>query len=182
MTETPEKIFRFAAEAHHGQMRKYASEPYINHPKRVMGICMKVTNDECVLAAALLHDVLEDTEVTEDQMIKSLKTSMSHLEAGMTLQYVRQLTDVFIKNDYPYWNRRKRKSMELQRLTSISANAQTIKYADIIDNSKDVAKNDKGFASVLLREYDQILRELTMGNPQLRETASRMVSGALAAL
>jgi (p)ppGpp synthase/HD superfamily hydrolase len=139
MNEVLEKVYQFAAKAHEGQTRKYAADPYIFHPLRVMKTCKQFTADDRVLAAALLHDVLEDTEVTENEMSGWLQTIMSHADARLTLQYVKDLTDVFIKKDYPQWNRSTRKSRELERLTEISADAQTIKYADIMDNSTEIA-------------------------------------------
>jgi (p)ppGpp synthase/HD superfamily hydrolase len=54
-------ITDFADIAHGSQMRKYTPERYIVHPARVMRLCQEYTDDVTVLAAALLHDVLEDT-------------------------------------------------------------------------------------------------------------------------
>ncbi|WP_244819375.1 hypothetical protein [Dyadobacter pollutisoli] len=104
---------------------------------------------------------------------------MSQNDARQTLRYVIELTDVYIKKDYPQWNRRTRKSKELERLTGISANAQTVKYADVIDNSVEIAENDKSFAYVLLKEYIQILAALDKGNPELHQKAKQVVLEAL---
>ena len=62
--EDLEKIRHFADQAHGGQLRKYTPERYIVHPVRVMETLKKYTDDLTVLAAALLHDVLEDTTTT----------------------------------------------------------------------------------------------------------------------
>ncbi|SKB85995.1 HD domain-containing protein [Dyadobacter psychrophilus] len=172
------KVYDFAAKAHEGQTRKYAYEDYIRHPERVMHTCAQFTSDHRLLASALLHDVLEDTEVSEAELGNFLQMVMDQSDAKQTLQYVKELTDVYIKKDYPNWNRRTRKARELERLTGISANAQTVKYADIIDNSADVAENDKNFAAVLLKEYQQILRNLTKGNPTLLSRAHEAIIDA----
>lgn len=69
----PERIriaYDFANEKHKGQKRKYSNENYITHPVQVMEILRKLTDDEDVLCAALLHDVLEDTDTTRESIIK----------------------------------------------------------------------------------------------------------------
>jgi (p)ppGpp synthase/HD superfamily hydrolase len=58
------KALNFATEAHAGQVRKYTGNPYIVHPIEVMNIVQTVVHDDEMLAAALLHDVVEDTEHT----------------------------------------------------------------------------------------------------------------------
>ncbi|HYH57162.1 MAG TPA: HD domain-containing protein, partial [Anseongella sp.] len=68
MEETLDEIKDFAGRAHRAQKRKYAGEPYIVHPVRVMEICREYTDDIPLLAAALLHDVLEDTAVRKAEM------------------------------------------------------------------------------------------------------------------
>ena len=55
------RAFRFAATAHEGQARR-SGEPFIHHPWAVAKICAELHLDEQSLAAALLHDVVEDTE------------------------------------------------------------------------------------------------------------------------
>jgi hypothetical protein len=82
-----------------------------------------------------------------------------------------ELTDVYTKEAYPKLNRRTRKAKEIERLISISPEAQTIKYADIIDNAKEIGKADAGFAPVYLRECKIILQKLDKGNQPLHEQA-----------
>ncbi|MDF2448383.1 MAG: metal-dependent phosphohydrolase [Bacteroidota bacterium] len=63
-----DQIREFADKAHGEQMRKYTPGRYIVHPIRVMNTCKRVTYDICILAAALLHDVLEDTAIHGNEM------------------------------------------------------------------------------------------------------------------
>ena len=63
-----EKAIRFALKAHHGMVRKGSTAPYITHPLEVAAIAATVTSDEEVLAAAVLHDVVEDTPYTIDDI------------------------------------------------------------------------------------------------------------------
>ena len=63
------KAYKFADEAHLGQMRK-SGEPYITHPIAVAGLCTEWKLDAQALAAALLHDAMEDCGVTKPELIK----------------------------------------------------------------------------------------------------------------
>ena len=58
----------FAAQKHAGQLRKGTNLPYIIHPMEAAAICASITDDEEVLAAAVLHDVVEDAGVTADEV------------------------------------------------------------------------------------------------------------------
>ncbi|MES2430848.1 MAG: HD domain-containing protein [Bacteroidota bacterium] len=172
-------IITFADNAHGEQKRKYTPERYIVHPVRVMETCKRFTNDVTILAAAILHDVLEDTPVQPDQLKDFLLTIMDNPQAERTLHLVVDLTDVYVKKDFPTLNRRSRKSKELIRLEKTSPDSQTIKYADIIDNTKEIVQNDPDFARVFLYECRTNLRKLTKGNPALYEEACKVVDNAI---
>ena len=58
----------YAAEEHVGQFRKGTQLPYIVHPMEVAAICGTMTEDEEVLAAAVLHDTIEDTPATKEDL------------------------------------------------------------------------------------------------------------------
>jgi (p)ppGpp synthase/HD superfamily hydrolase len=177
-----EKITAFAAEAHGSQTRKYTPDPYIVHPVRVMKLCRQYTEDLPVLGAALLHDVLEDTIVTKTEIREFLSSIMQVDEADKTITLVEELTDVYVKSAYPQWNRRKRKAKELERLAVTSADSQTIKYADIIDNCTEIVRHDPDFAKVFLRECSTILKSLVRGNDTLRKIAIQLVQDKLTEL
>lgn len=169
-------VLAFATNAHEGQTRKYTPEPYIVHPIRVMDHCRCYSDNVAIHAAALLHDVLEDTDVDDTELSMFLHQLMPVGMAGETMTYVVELTDVYIKKKYPQFNRKTRKMMEIERLARISPNAQTIKYADIIDNSAEIVEHDPDFGRVLLSEYHQLLQRLVKGNGELRAQASRLVN------
>lgn len=163
------KIATFADRAHGDQQRKYADERYIEHPLRVMRICKSYGYPLPVLAAAILHDVLEDTKTNAKQIREFLSMVMNNSDADHTLDLVIELTDVYTKHQYPKFNRRRRKVMEVARMEVISAEAQTIKYADIIDNAREIAEHDPEFAPVFLRECRMLLQTMKKGNANLRE-------------
>ena len=175
MKDTLDKIAAFADRSHGDQRRKYADERYIHHPLRVMKACQDQGYPLPVLAAAILHDVLEDTSTTREEIKKFLLTVMSERDADHTLTLVAELTDVYTKADHPQMNRRKRKGREANRLERVSAEAQTIKYADIIDNAKGIAENGADFAPVYLNECIKLLEKMRKGNDQLRSKALGVV-------
>ncbi|MBQ7937566.1 MAG: HD domain-containing protein [Oscillospiraceae bacterium] len=63
-----EKAMIFASKAHYGNFRKGTKIPYIVHPMEAGAIAASITDDENVIAAAILHDTLEDTSVTADEI------------------------------------------------------------------------------------------------------------------
>lgn len=179
MNPTLEKVKRFAEEAHGEQRRKYSDERYILHPIRVMEMCEQYTDDDAMLAAALLHDVLEDTSVDEKQMRDFLHTIMSPEMAERTLEMVIELTDVYTKKKYPGLNRRSRKSKEAERLSKVSGDAQTIKYADIIDNTTNIFVHDPDFAVVFIQEGRAVLKRMMQGEAELHDRALKVVEDCL---
>lgn len=179
MEDVLRKVTEFGDVSHGSQMRKYTPERYMVHPVRVMETCRTVTNDLAILSAALLHDVLEDTAVTKGEMLDFLSGIMPVADAERTVRLVVELSDVYVKKDYPQLNRRTRKSKELERLSNTSADSQTIKYADILDNTLEIVDQDPAFAKVFLNEVQQILRKLDKGHPQLRNDAQAAVAAGL---
>ena len=175
MDQVLSQVKDFAGRAHGKQTRRYSADPYIVHPMRVMEICRQHTNDLAILAAAILHDVLEDTDVRKDEMDNFLREIMEPGQAQRTLKFVVELTDIYVKKNYPEWNRRKRKSKEADRLSTVSPEAQTIKYADIIDNSGEIASHDPDFAQLYLDEASVLLHKMTKGNKKLHALALETV-------
>ena len=169
----------FADQAHGDRLRKYADERYIQHPLRVMKTCQHYGYPLPVLAAAILHDVLEDTDTTTEDLREFLLTVMNETNADHTLSLVTELTDVYTKDDYPRMNRRKRKGKEAIRIERISAEAQTIKYADIIDNANGIAGQDADFAPVFLKECSALLEKMNKGHKQLHKEAMDAVEKEL---
>lgn len=173
------QIRDFADSAHGQQMRKYTPERYIVHPVRVMETCREYDPQLPVLAAALLHDVLEDTPVGQNEMSGFLKRVLPGAGAEKTLSLVVELTDVYVKKAYPQWNRKKRKEKELERIIAASPEAQTIKYADILDNCKEITVHDPEFAPRFLRECRAILQKADKGDRELRAIALDSVEAGL---
>ena len=80
---TLQKAYVFAARAHKGQVRR-SGEPYLSHPLEVTSILADMQRDATTRASGLLHDVLEDTEVTTPEIQKAFGKEISHLVEGVT--------------------------------------------------------------------------------------------------
>jgi (p)ppGpp synthase/HD superfamily hydrolase len=152
MTDIVQKALNVATAAHSGQLRKYDNEEYIIHPIAVAKLVADLTDDSEMIAAALLHDVVEDTEVT-GQMIFDLF-------GARVAELVYDLTDQFTRENYPNFNRKKRKKLEAYRLGKTPKDVQLIKICDMADNTKSIIKDDPGFASLFLREKSYILEQM----------------------
>jgi (p)ppGpp synthase/HD superfamily hydrolase len=157
---------RFATVAHSGQKRKYTDEPYIMHPLAVMRIVQEVPHTPEMLMAAVLHDVVEDTPVT----INEIKDEFGPVVAEM----VEGLTDVSKPED---GNRATRKKLDRERLAEQSAEVQTIKLADLIHNTQSIEKHDPSFWKVYRAEKILLLEVLTKGDRTLMFQAQSQVGG-----
>jgi (p)ppGpp synthase/HD superfamily hydrolase len=158
------RALAFAGAAHEsiGQKRKYSGEPYIVHPIAVADIVRSVPHTSAMIAAAYLHDVVEDTPVTIDEIRGAFGEEVAEL--------VDWLTDVSRPGD---GNRRERKTIDLDHTARAPAQAKTIKLADLIDNSLTLARHDrKGFWPVYRREMLVLLEVLKDGDRTLWKRAA----------
>lgn len=78
-----ERAYSFAEEAHRGQLRN-SGEEYIQHPLEVAKILSELEMDEATIAAAFLHDVVEDTEYTLEEIEKEFGSHVALLVDGVT--------------------------------------------------------------------------------------------------
>ncbi len=78
-----DKAYRLAEKSHAGQFRK-TGEPYIEHPVSVAGILAEMGMDSACIAAALLHDVVEDTDVSLEEIEKEFNKDIALLVDGVT--------------------------------------------------------------------------------------------------
>lgn len=165
-----EKAYIFAMAAHFavGQRRKYTGEPYIHHPVEVCDILegAEYVNDE-MRAAALLHDVVEDTAVN----IGVIRTHFGHCVATL----VEGLTDISKAED---GNRKVRKEIDRMHTAKQSPACKTIKLADLISNTKSIVEHDKDFARVYIKEKELLLEVLVDGDENLYKFAKELVENA----
>ncbi len=170
-TERQHKVLELVRTYHEGQTRKYTGAAYVNHPIDVASLVASQLpeNNELGIEIALCHDLFEDTECSYLQLMWHLtKDGYKYEEASDIVIAVAELTDVYTAGKFPDLNRQERKSREAHRLAGVSSIAQTVKYADLIDNTKSIVKHDPKFAVVYLAEKEMMLEKMTDGNPCLR--------------
>ena len=120
------KAIRFAADKHRDQRRKGEdASPYINHPIAVAGILAENgVTDLVVLQAAVLHDTVEDTETTADELIAGFGEEVAEVVLEVT--------------DDKSLRKQERKRLQIQRAPGLSPRAKLVKLGDKIDNVRDV--------------------------------------------
>lgn len=159
-----ERAYLFAKERHEGQVRKYTGLPYIIHPVEVASFVSLVSSDEKMIMAALLHDVVEDTDTKLYEIARMFGMTVANL--------VGELTKISIPSD---GNRAVRKEIDRQHTASACADAKTIKLADVICNTRSVVEEDSKFARVYLPEKIELLKVLTEGDIILYRVALSVI-------
>jgi (p)ppGpp synthase/HD superfamily hydrolase len=159
------RLFSVAAHSAIGQRRKYTLEPYWVHPAEVASIVRSVPHTEPMLAAAYLHDVVEDTQVT----IEVIRNEFGDIIADM----VDWLSDKSVVLD---GNRATRKKMDADRLALAPHEVQTIKYADLISNTGTIVMHDPKFAVIYLKEKEYLLSVMDKGDASLRARALQNIA------
>lgn len=162
MTDMVAKAAKFAAEKHSGQFRKYPdvfglTEPYIMHPARVAG--MVVANHslfpayvfESAIAAAWLHDVMEDCGINVDMISNEFSPYVGVL--------VTELTNTS-KLLLPRGTRKERKTADLERIKGVGREVKIIKMFDRIDNLSSMFNAPEDFAMLYLKESEELAEAL----------------------
>ena len=153
--------------AHKDQKRKYTGDPYIVHPIAVSEIVKTVAHTDEMVAAALLHDVVEDTPVTIDEIKIKFGSKVAEL--------VGWLTDISRPED---GNRKTRKTLDRKHSAEAPADAQTIKVADLIHNTDSIERHDPSFWKVYKQEKIALLSVLTKADPTLVRIAQQQVGSS----
>lgn len=145
-----EKAAAFAAKKHVGQVRKYTFEPYFTHVEAVARAVAADGADAATIAAAYLHDTLEDTATTEAELLAEFGPEVTNL--------VIELTHVYTKEAYPDLDRKARKALEAKRLATISPKAKMIKAADFEHNAASIIRHDPVFAKIFVPEMKAVFQ------------------------
>lgn len=134
MLDVIDKALKFAAMAHDGDYRKSAKIPYIYHPTMLGFYLMKYNFSEDVIAAALLHDTVEDTATTIDDIQNEFGTNIGDLVAACTEEKADSWED--------------RKQHQIDAIKTAPIEVVAIKCADKLNNTTDMAKDyqEKGDA------------------------------------
>lgn len=118
--EIIDKSSDFAAKAHAGQTRR-GGEPYYNHVYRVAHLVGELTEDEDMIAAAFLHDTMEDCGITAEELSQEFGANIAAL--------VQELT-----NDETLLNELGKEEYMVRKLSALSAKSLLIKLCDTLNN------------------------------------------------
>ena len=173
-SEQIQKAIRFATKVHQGQRRKGKDVPYVTHPLTVGLILARVTEDENIIAAGILHDTIEDCKpygsVTEELLEKMFNSDVARMVSDVTEQ---DKTNPWME----------RKMAALLHIKSMEHDSLLVKTADVLHNLKelndDIAeKGDSAFDSFnaskpeTITRYQKLLFELEKAwsdNPLLND-------------
>lgn len=132
-TSLLDRAIIFAVKAHAGTERRGKGFPYIVHPLEAVEIVATITPDQELLAAAALHDVVEDTDVSVDEIRAEFGDRIAALVAAES--------DTFEEgvSEEDSWHFRKRAAIE--RLASASHDAKIVALGDKLSNMRAIARD-----------------------------------------
>ena len=132
-TQIVDRAIRFATKVHDGVARKGTDLPYIVHPLEALAIVATITSDQDLLAAAVLHDVIEDAGISIDEIRREFGSRVADIVEGETDQEVQGLSHV------DSW--RQRKQATVDRLAKASRDVQIVALGDKLSNMRSMARN-----------------------------------------
>lgn len=163
------KAAYFAAEKHRGQRRKDADgSPYVNHPLSAALLIAETggVHDTDVLAAALLHDTLEDTDTTEEELEKEFGSRVLSLVLEVT--------------DDKSLQKKVRKQKQIDHAEHLSKEAALIKLADKITNVRDISIHPpSGWSRERRKEYLDWAEKVIANCPKANESLERLFAESL---
>lgn len=132
-TELLDRAILFAVKAHAGTERRGKGFPYIVHPMEAMEIVATISPDQELLAAAALHDTVEDTVVTVDQIREEFGERVAGLVASES--------DVMIQGLSEEDSWRARKQAAIDRLAAAPRDAKIVALGDKLSNMRAIARD-----------------------------------------
>ena len=163
----------YAQEKHEGQLRKWTARPYIEHPMRVAGrVCLSLPMADLVgeyaVAAAWLHDVIEDCATSADRLIRDGFPKP-------VVDVVEELTKPD-KATQPGMNREARCKAYMERLKTASRAAKVIKLCDRIDNLSEMSGAPVNFLWTYARESKELLTTLQGTDRRLENELASLIA------
>lgn len=142
-----EEIIEFIKNKHAGKMRKFSKEPYSVHPIRVAETLKQMNENNNLIKAAYLHDTIEDTNTTFEEISEKFGLKVANL--------VKELT-----SDQSAIKEMGKAQYLTKKMNSMSMEALTLKLADRLDNVSDLNASDLEFTRKYLKETQFILDHL----------------------
>ena len=134
-TDLLDRAIIFAVKAHHNTERRGKGFPYIVHPMEAVEIVATITPDQELLAAAALHDTVEDTDVTVEQ----LRAEFGERIASLVASESDEMPDGVSEEDS--WHDRKQAA--INRLAAASHDAKIVALGDKLSNMRAIARDYK---------------------------------------
>ena len=132
-TELLDRAIVFAVEAHAGTERRGKGFPYIVHPMEAVEIVATMTSDQELLAAAALHDTVEDTDVTVEQIRETFGERIAKLVAAESDTVVNGISEE------ESWHARKQAAID--RLAHASRDVKMVALGDKLSNMRAIARD-----------------------------------------
>ena len=134
-TELVDRAIVFAVKAHHNTERRGKGFPYIIHPMEAMEIVATITPDPELLAAAALHDTVEDTDVTVEQIRREFGDRIADLVHAESDQFPEGVSEEDSWHD--------RKQAAIDRLAAASRDAKIVAMGDKLSNMRAIWRDYK---------------------------------------
>ena len=155
-----EKAIAFATKAHAGQFRKGTDRPYILHAIETMIIAMRLYLDDDAIAAAVLHDVVENTSVTLRRIEKEFGPRVADLVDSVTEDKMKKLP--------PEATWRARKWQMIFRLRKADRDTLGICLADNLSNLRELNRDYEIIGDEIWERFNQ--KEMKFGSDSTRRT------------
>lgn len=148
--------------AHEGQLRRYTGMPYWQHPAEVAGLFHSYYGESRDgFSASWLHDVLEDTLITYDDLVRDFNENVAKM--------------VLTLSDLEAGNRATRKNLARKRLASSDEIVQAIKFCDIWSNGISISVQDRKFWPVFRDECLALTEVMKLPKEELRSKVIQML-------
>ena len=166
-THLIDRAIHYATDAHEGIVRKGTDLPYIVHPLEAMAIVATITSDQELMAAAALHDVVEDAGITIDDIRQEFGERVAKLVDAETDREIQGMSHI------KSWQQRKQSTID--RLAVASRDVQIVALGDKLSNMRAMARH-------LRQQGDRVWQRFNEKNPARHAWYYHQLSISLAPL
>lgn len=165
-----DKAIHFAVDAHQGVERRGKGFPFIVHPLEVVSIASTMSSDQEVLAAAVLHDTVEDTPVTLEEIASTFSPRVAHM--------VDIESDCLDGAGKLSWRERKARSMA--RIAAADRDSQIVALSDKLANMRAIARDYRIEGDALWRIFREKERSAHEWHYRTLASSLKNLSGTVA--
>ena len=160
-----EQAIVFATKAHHGQTRKSSKTPYILHPLEAAAIAATLTDDTDILISVILHDTVEDTDVTIRDIREAFGDRVASLVEGET--------------EPPYGGLTRTESWHIRKAESLKHLKSSVDPGVKIMWMADKLSNMRSFHRLYLEKGDEMWQMFHQNDKRVQESYYREIADAL---